>query len=109
MLNMKYDWNKIVNDQQMSGLSVKDFCSQNNIILSSFYKNKKKIQELSTHNDIFMPVEVIDHNTSLISLNIDGHSLEFDPSLLDSIIGALKLSSILMKSETSIFQAVMSI
>jgi hypothetical protein len=37
-----------------------------------------------------MPVEVIDHNTSLISLNIDGHSLEFDPSLLDSIIGALK-------------------
>ena len=87
---MKYDWNKIVNDQQMSGLSVKDFCSQNNIILSSFYKNKKKIQELSTHNDIFMPVEVIDYNTSLISLNIDGHSLEFDPSLLDSIIGALK-------------------
>ena len=60
---MQYDWKKIINSQKESTLTVKEFCRQNNICVSSFYKSKRRL---------------------------DGHCIEFDPALLDRIIGALK-------------------
>lgn len=86
---MKYDWKKIIDDQMNSGLTVNKYCDEHHLAVSSFYKNKRKIQE-DFSTDIFLPVEVIDDTSTLVSMNIDGHTVEFDSSLLDKVIGALK-------------------
>ena len=41
-------------------------------------------------SDLFVPVEVADDAHPNVSMTIDGHCIEFDPALLDRIIGALK-------------------
>lgn len=87
---MKYDWKKIIDDQLNSGLTVNKYCDKHHLALSSFYKNKRKIQKDSVSTDIFLPVGVIDDMPTLVSMNIDGHTVEFDSSLLDKVIGALK-------------------
>ena len=40
---MQYDWKKIINSQKESTLTVKEFCRQNNICVSSFYKSKRRL------------------------------------------------------------------
>lgn len=87
---MQYDWKKIIEDQKESTLSVKEYCKQNNICVSSFYKSKKRLKDDKLENNLFVPVEVVHDTHSHISMNIDGHYLEFDPALLDKVIGALK-------------------
>ncbi|WP_300083019.1 hypothetical protein [uncultured Thomasclavelia sp.] len=87
---MQYDWKKIIEDQKKSTLSVKEYCKQNNICVSSFYKSKKRLEDDSIENNLFVPVEIVHDTHSIISMNIDGHYLEFDPDLLDKVIGALK-------------------
>lgn len=87
---MKYDWKKIIDDQLNSGLTISKYCDEHHLAVSSFYKNKRKLQEVSASADIFLPVEVIDDISALVSMNIDGHTVEFDSSLLSKVIGALK-------------------
>ena len=40
---MKYDWKKIIDDQQCSGLTINNYCKERGISISSFYKNKKQL------------------------------------------------------------------
>ena len=87
---MKYDWKKIIEDQENSGLSINKYCCENKITVSSFYANRKKLLDEVSHNDVFLPVEVIEPKSTLVSMNIDGHTVEFDSSLLNKVIGALK-------------------
>ena len=87
---MKYDWIKIVEDQQKSGLSVSKYCKTHKICVSSFYKAKNKLNAEHDEMNTFIPIEVIDHCQSKISMSIDGHTIEFDSLLLDKVIGALK-------------------
>ena len=87
---MQYDWKKIINSQKESTLSVKEFCRQNNICVSSFYKSKRRLENDELQSDLFVPVEVVDDAHPNVSMTIDGHCIEFDPALLDRIIGALK-------------------
>ena len=87
---MKYDWSKIIVNQQNSGLSVKKYCKINKICVSSFYKAKNRLNNEDVEVKEFIPLEVIDHCQSMISMNIDGHTIEFDSLLLDKVIGALK-------------------
>lgn len=87
---MQYDWKKIIEGQKESTLSVKEYCKQNNICVSSFYKSKKRLEDDKLENNLFVPVKVAHETRSIISMNIDGHYLEFDPDLLDKVIGALK-------------------
>ena len=87
---MKYDWKKIIDAQKHSGISIKEYCYENKINVSSFYKNRKKLLADSSDNDVFLPVEIIHPQPALVSMNIDGHTVEFDSSLLDKVIGALK-------------------
>lgn len=86
---MKYDWKKI-NDQATSGLSITKYCNENNIATSTFYKNRRKFLNETTTDQVFIPVEVIEEKNSFISMSIDGHTFEFDSTLLDKVIGALK-------------------
>lgn len=87
---MKYDWKKIIEDQENSGSSINKYCHENHIAVSSFFKNKRKLMDKTSDNDVFFPVEVIEPKSTLISMNIDGHTVEFDASLLDKVIGALR-------------------
>lgn len=76
--------------QKESTLTVKEFCRQNNICVSSFYKSKRRLENDELQSDLFVPVEVADDAHPNVSMTIDGHCIEFDPALLDRIIGALK-------------------
>jgi len=88
---MKNDWIHIINNQQNSGLSVREYCKLNHIAVSTFYKHKRKgIDDSVDHHDVFSSVELVPSDDEHISLTIDGHTLVFDPSLLDKVIGALK-------------------
>lgn len=91
---MQYDWKKIINSQKESTLTVKEFCRQNNICVSSFYKSKRRLENDELQSDLFVPVEVVGDAHPNVSMTIDGHCdghcIEFDPALLDRIIGALK-------------------
>lgn len=57
---MQYDWKKIINSQKESTLTVKEFCRQNNICVSSFYKSKRRLENDELQSDLFVPVEVVD-------------------------------------------------
>ncbi|WP_279014469.1 IS66 family insertion sequence element accessory protein TnpA [Thomasclavelia cocleata] len=81
---MKYDWKRIISEQKDSGLSVKEFCIQNKLPKSSFYKAMKKLED----EVLFTPVEIV--NQSIVSLSIDGHQLMFDASLLPDVSSSLK-------------------
>lgn len=98
-----YDWKKTIENQKESTLTVKEYCRQNNICVSSFYKSKRRLENDDLQNHLFVPVEVVHDIPSNISMNIDGHHLEFEPELLDRIIGIIKWSSMPMKSKTSMF------
>lgn len=87
---MKYDWKKIIEDQGNSGLSINKYCHENKINISSFYANRKKLSDEVSNDNVFLPVEVIEPKSTLVSMNIDGHTVEFDSSLLDKVIGALR-------------------
>ena len=58
--------------------------------MSSFCKSKIRLENDELQSDLFVPVEVVDDAHPNISMTIDGHCIEFDPSLLDRVIGALK-------------------
>ncbi len=87
---MKYDWKKIIDNQQCSGLTINNYCKERGISISSFYKNKKQLLDTSSNSPLFLPVEVVESVSASISLIIDGHTVQFDASLLSDVIGALK-------------------
>lgn len=66
------DWNTIIQDQLNSGLSVKQYCEDNHIAQSVFYKYRKKLYEDTQQPAIvtFTPVEIKNED---ISFTIDGH------------------------------------
>lgn len=68
---MQYDWKKIINSQKESTLTVKEFCRQNNICVSSFYKSKRRLENDELQSDLFVPVEVVDDAHPNVSMTID--------------------------------------
>lgn len=87
---MRYDWESIIKDQESSGLSVKEYCEQNNLKSSSLYSAKRNRKSDTLIDTPFYPVEIIEPKKLVISMCVDGHRLEFDSVLLDRVIGALK-------------------
>ena len=87
---MQYDWKKIINSQKESTLTIKDSADRTISCVSSFYKSKRRLENDELQSDLFVPVEVVDDAHPNVSMTIDGHCIEFDPALLDRIIGALK-------------------
>lgn len=85
-------WYKLVEDQEKSGLSQKEFCNQQNLILSKFVyyrcllKNKEKTAAISKAS--FTPVKVLPKENPVVSGEIklslpNGFQCTF-PSYLDS-------------------------
>lgn len=90
-MSMKQDWARIIIDQLNSGFTINKYCELHRIAVSTFYKHKRKIiNQTKKDSDIFTSVKVVSSADEHISINVDGHTLVFDSSLLDKVIGALK-------------------
>lgn len=75
---MKYDWKKIIEEQQLSGQTIASYCEANSIPVGSFYKNKQRMRN-STSVVSITPVVV---ESDVINFKIDGRCFEFDESNL---------------------------
>lgn len=67
-------WHKLVEDQEKSGLSQKEFCNQQNLVLSKFVyyrcllKNKEKAAAINKTS--FLPVKVLPKEKTVVSSEI---------------------------------------
>lgn len=82
---MKYDWKRIIEEQENSGMNVTDYCQLHNLSRTQFYKVKKDL-----NNNNFTELNVIDESSNVISIIINGNKIEFNASLIKDVIGALK-------------------
>jgi hypothetical protein len=64
------EWQELVREQEISGQSQREFCSQRGLVLSQFvyYRcNLKNKDELANHQSDFKPVKVISKDVSICS------------------------------------------
>lgn len=82
-----FDWNFILNDQINSGLSIRQYCIQNNICQATFYNHKKLAKHQSDISPAFQPVEIVHDD---ISLTINGIHISCHKNDLHFILEAFK-------------------
>ena len=63
----KEKWKEVIEAQKQSGLTIKKYCNDNHICISSFYKQKALILE---EENTFLPV-IIDKSNDVIDFDID--------------------------------------
>ena len=63
----KEKWKEVIEAQKQSGLTIKKYCNDNPICISSFYKQKALILD---EENIFIPV-IIDKSNDVIDFDID--------------------------------------
>ena len=82
------EWKAIFDDQEASGMTVKEYCKKHNIGAASFYKYKRLIVK---NEEPFNPVTIIDDEpiASTIEFKIDGHTISCDIKYLHLIVSAL--------------------
>ena len=78
---MKYfdsikEWQRIKNDYENSGLSVKEYCKLKNISRSSFYRNVSALKEINMNTSI-------ERLPDKLTIYINGNKVEFDPTIDD--------------------------
>lgn len=65
-------WQNLVEEQENSGLSQKEFCKQQNLILSQFvyYRSRLKKKERSdqSNSDVFVPIKI--NSSSTLSFEV---------------------------------------
>ena len=66
------DWKALVEKQIASGLSVPQFCNQNNLNSKYFYAKKSKVVNASEHAG-FTQANIITKQTSLLTTKIEQH------------------------------------
>ena len=91
----KEKWKEVIEAQKQSGLTIKKYCNDNHICISSFYKQKALI--LAEEN-IFIPV-IIDKSNDVIDFDIDRHRISCSKQNLKILLENLLWLSILMKSK----------
>ena len=65
----KEKWKEVIEAQKQSGLTIKKYCNDNHICISSFYKQKALILE---EENTFLPV-ILDKSNDVIDFDIDHH------------------------------------
>ncbi len=71
MIRNKEQWKEAIENQKSSGLTIKEYCKNNHICISSFYKQKALLlkEEFS-----FLPV-IVKQDNELIDFRIDDHHI----------------------------------
>ena len=83
----KEKWKEVIEAQKQSGLTIKKYCNDNHICISSFYKQKALILE---EENTFLPV---------IDFDIDHHHISCSKQNLKILLENLLCLSIPMKSK----------
>jgi len=91
----KEKWKKVIEAQKQSGLTIKKYCNDNPICISSFYKQKALILD---EENIFIPV-IIDKSNDVIDFDIDRHRIFCSKQNFKILLENLLCLSIMMKSK----------
>lgn len=91
----KEKWKEVIEAQKQSGLTIKNYCNDNPICISSFYKQKALILD---EENIFIPV-IIDKSNDVIDFDIDRHRIFCSKQNLKILLENLLCLSIMMKSK----------
>ena len=91
----KEKWKEVIEAQKQSGLTIKKYCNDNPICISSFYKQKALILD---EENIFLPV-IIDKSNDVIDFDIDHHHISCSKQNLKILLENLLCLSIPMKSK----------
>ena len=90
----KEKWKEVIEAQKQSGLTIKKYCNDNHICISSFYKQKALILD---EENTFIPV-IIDKSNDVIDFDID-HHISCSKQNLKILLENLLCLSIMMKSK----------
>ena len=66
------DWQKLLDDQTASGLSIKAYCQQQNITHSNFYKYRRKLNQSQVNTPL---IKVAAHKPSFPRVTPTNHSM----------------------------------
>ena len=91
----KEKWKEVIEAQKQSGLTIKKYCNDNPICISSFYKQKALILD---EENIFFPV-IIDKSNDVIDFDIDRHRIFCSKQNFKILLENLLCLSIMMKSK----------
>ena len=91
----KEKWKEVIEAQKQSGLTIKKYCNDNPICISSFYKQKALILD---EENIFIPV-TIDKSNDVIDFDIDRHRIFCSKQNFKILLENLLCLSIMMKSK----------
>ena len=97
----KEKWKKVIEAQKQSGLTIKKYCNDNPICISSFYKQKALILD---EENIFIPV-IIDKSNDVIDFDIVRHRIFCSKQNFKILLENLLCLSIMMKSKIFIKQS----
>lgn len=88
-------WKENILKQRQSGLSIAAWCSQNNIVVHTFYYWRDKLFPKTLDRNTF--TEVIPENNAGSGISLEYHgvyihlSQNFDPSVLEACLKVLKV------------------
>lgn len=83
------EWRTFISEQKESGLSIVKYCSDHDLSKTTFYKKKKKIVSGELEH---MPIlfEKVALPEQMLSLVIDGHTIQCTADVLRELVGCLK-------------------
>ena len=78
----KEKWKEVIEAQKQSGLTIKNYCNDNPICISSFYIQKALMLD---EENIFIPV-IIDKSNDVIDFDIDRHPISYSKQNLKILL-----------------------
>lgn len=70
------EWRNIIADQESSGKTVVQYCSDNGISECMFYKKRKSIRDTSSSSFVPVVFDRVELSTNDLKLTVDGHRIE---------------------------------
>ena len=83
-----HSWALMIQEQSRSGLSIRDWCSQNNISTKTFYYRRKQVRSelLQSASPVFAFAELVPPEGGSVSSS-DGFRPQLTISIKDAVIG----------------------
>ena len=74
-------WQKIIEDQKQSGLSVRRYCIERNLNQTSFFYWQKRIQPPHQSQGVFLPVQIKNHDQGFtVKVSLGQMTFETEPN-----------------------------
>lgn len=76
-----YDWKALIEEQQASGVNMKQFCKEKGLPYQTFKNHKYALQSQSATKSPFLPVK--SEVPKEVEFTLNGNTIRFDASLDD--------------------------